>query len=68
LYASSKEFVKAKICARRFLSRMSKFRWLKPFIIARGGISGDPEAIALNCLGLAELNQSEYGIARDLPP
>ena len=59
------EFEASKICSQRFLTELSLRPWLKNLVWLGGSAyPRDPEVLALNNLGAAELGLGEFEMAR----
>jgi tetratricopeptide (TPR) repeat protein len=62
---NAQEFAASKICSQRFLIQVQSKPWLKKLIwLGSGSYSRDPEALALNNLGAAEVQLGELVLAR----
>jgi hypothetical protein len=61
---NTKKFAESKIHSERFLVQVQKEPWLKNLIwLGTGTYSRDPEVLALNNLGAAEIWLGEFGAA-----
>jgi tetratricopeptide (TPR) repeat protein len=62
---NAREFEASKICSQAFLGELQSKPWLKSLIwLGSGSYSRDPEALALNNLGAAEIQLGELILAR----
>jgi tetratricopeptide (TPR) repeat protein len=62
---NAREFAASKICSQRFLEEVGSKPWLKKLVwLGSGSYSRDPEALALNNLGAAEVQLGELTLAR----
>jgi tetratricopeptide (TPR) repeat protein len=62
---NTREFTASKLCSQRFLTEVQSKPWLKNMIwLGSVSYSRDPEALALNNLGAAELGLGEFELAR----
>jgi tetratricopeptide (TPR) repeat protein len=62
---NAREFTASKICSQRFLAELPSKPWLKYLVwLGASSYSRDPEALALNNLGAAEIQLGELGSAR----
>ncbi|HTT96838.1 MAG TPA: tetratricopeptide repeat protein [Rhizomicrobium sp.] len=62
---NAKDYVASKVCSERFLVEVREKPWIRHFIwLGSSTYSRDPEVLALNNLGAAELALGEVDVAR----
>jgi len=62
---NAREFAESKLCSEKFLQEFPARRWIKNLVwLGSSTYSRNPEVLALNNLGAAELNLGEVASAR----